>query len=354
MPSDVFFLSIDDYRKNNKKLSKLFQKAGFESCLRKNDFSAIKIHFGEEGIDTYIPSNLIKPVIESIKKCEAKPFLTDTCVLYKSRRDNAVDHLLIAYEHGYSIHELGIPVIIGDGLLGNEDKKVKIKGEIFDSVDLASIIFEANSMIVVSHVTGHMGTGMGAALKNSGMGLASRKGKLRQHSGMNPTIKQKKCTGCGVCVQWCPVNAITINNEKAFIHSEKCIGCGECLAVCNFNAVGFRWKFEGVELQKRMVEHALGVVKVNSGRIGFMNYLIKITKDCDCMATHQKPIIEDIGFLASKDPVAIDNATLDLISQKAGKNIGELSYPQIDVKAQIRHGEKIGLGSSEYRLIEIG
>lgn len=353
MASDVFFLSIEEYKKNNKRLSELFDKAGFKDCINRNDFSVIKIHFGEDGIKTYIPSDMVKPIIESIKKCEARPFLTDTCVLYKARRDNAVEHLLVASEHGYSIHKLGIPVIIGDGLLGNEEGEIKIQADIFNSVNIASIVFEANSMIVVSHVTGHMGTGMGATLKNIGMGLASRKGKLRQHSGMNPTIKQKKCTGCGVCIEWCPEEAITLNNKKAFIDSEKCIGCGECLAVCNFNAVGFSWHFEGVELQKRMVEHALGVIKIKSGRIGFINYLINITKDCDCMATSQKPIINDIGFLASKDPVALDNATLDFISEKAGKNIGELSYPGIDVKAQIKHGEKIGLGSSEYKLIEI-
>ncbi len=353
MASDVYFLSIDDYQNNNQRLAELFQRAGFNSCINENDFSALKIHFGEDGVNTYIPPDMVKPVIESIKKCEARPFLTDTCVLYKAKRDNAVEHLLVAAQHGYSIHNLGIPVIIGDGLLGNEEKEVKISGEIFDVVNLASIVYEANSMIVLSHVTGHLGTGMGAALKNIGMGLASRKGKLRQHSGMNPTIKQNQCTGCGVCVQWCPVNAITLNNKKAFIDAKKCIGCGECLAVCNFNAVGFTWKFSGIDLQKRIVEHALGVVKIKSGRIGFMNYLINITKDCDCMASHQKPIMQDIGFLASLDPVAIDNATLDLISQRAGKNMGELSYPQIDVKAQIRHGEKIGLGTSQYTLIEI-
>jgi len=353
MTSDVFFLSIEDYKKNNKRLSDLFNKAGFDSCINRNDFSAIKIHFGEDKLNTFIPPDMVKPIIESLKRCEARPFLTDTCVLYKAMRDNAVGHLLVAYKHGYSIDNLGIPVIIGDGLLGNQDDEIEIRGEIFNTVELSSIVFETNSMIVISHVTGHMGTGMGAAIKNIGMGLASRKGKLRQHSGMNPTIKQKKCTGCGVCIGWCPVDAISLKDQKAFIDPKKCIGCGECLAVCNFNAVGFRWHFEGVELQKRMAEHALGVVKVNSGKIGFINFLINITKDCDCMTFTQEPIVEDIGFLASKDPVAVDNATLDLISKRAGKNIGELSYPEIDEKAQIRHGEKIGLGSSDYRLIEI-
>lgn len=353
MASDVYFLSIDDYKRNNQRLAELGQNAGFNSCISENDFTAIKIHFGEDGLNTYIPPDMVKPVIKSIQECKARPFLTDTCVLYKAKRDNAVEHLLVAARHGYSIHNLGIPVIIGDGLLGNEEKEVKIEGEIFDAVNLASIVYEANSMLVISHVTGHMGTGMGAAIKNIGMGLASRKGKLRQHSGMNPTIKQKKCTGCGLCVEWCPVDAITLNNQKAFINDKKCIGCGECLTVCNFGAVGFKWRFAGVELQKRMAEHALGVVKIKSGKIGFVNYLVNITKDCDCISTSQKPIIPDIGFLASQDPVAVDKATLDLISKKAGKNIGELSYPEIDVNAQIKHGEKIGLGSSEYKLIKI-
>lgn len=354
MKPNVYFLSSEKFNSNiNVGLEKLFIKAGFQSCINTNDLTAIKIHFGEDGVETYLPSYMVQPVINSIKHCAGKPFLTDTCVLYKGKRDNAVDHLLLAEKHGYSIHKLGAPVLIGDGLVGNEDIEIEINGNIFKSVNIASIVFESNSIIVVSHVTGHMATGMGAAIKNIGMGFASRKGKLRQHSVMNPKISRKKCTGCGVCVDWCPENIITIEDGKAKIEYRKCIGCGECLAVCRFNAVKFDWKIQGEELQKRMAEHAFGVVKNKSGKIGYINYLIKMTKDCDCMATKQNPLIPDIGILASKDPVAIDKATLDIIRDRAGKDIAELSYPEINVTVQIEHAEKIGMGSSDYNLIEL-
>jgi len=356
MAVKVYFVGVEDGEEKEAVVDKvvsLFRRADLGSCIGKNDLVAVKMHFGEKENDTHIPHGLVRPVVEEIKKREGKPFLTDTCVLYKSRRDNGVDHLLLAHEHGFTVDNVGAPVVIADGLLGNVEKEVEILGKVFKKVSLSTVALEANALMILSHVTGHIATGIGGAIKNLGMGFSSRKGKLRQHSVMKPAISTKKCTGCEVCVQWCPSDAISMKGELAWIESKLCIGCGQCLTVCRFDAVKYDWRMKEKDLQQRITEHALGVVVGKAGKVGCMNFLTSVTKDCDCFDVRQKPIIPDIGILASMDPVAIDAASLDLIYQKTGKKLRDVSYPKIDPWVQIRHGEEIGLGSAEYDLHEI-
>ena len=79
--------------------------------------------------------------------------------------------------------------------------------------------------------------------------------------------------------------------------------------------------------------------------------MINITKDCDCMSGDQKPIMKDIGILASKDSVAIDKASLDLVEQFSGRSLISQSYPSVDPTVQLLHGDEIGLGKIEYDLV---
>ncbi len=354
MNSKVYYAEVNQNEKAEsvaRKTLSLFHTADLGSFVKKNDLVGIKMHFGEEKNNTHIPPHCVSPIVEEIRKKGGMPFLTDTCVLYRSQRDNSVKHLLLAHRHGFSIDRIGAPVIIADGLIGNVESMVDIPGKIFKKVAVARTALEANGLIVLSHVTGHIATGFGGTIKNLGMGFSSRKGKLQQHSVMKPSIIQKKCTGCKLCVQWCPEDAILMKSDKAVIDSKLCIGCGECLTVCRFDAVGYDWRRDNDELQKRIAEHALGVTIAQSGRIGYMNFLISITKDCDCWNETQKPIMADIGILACKDPVAIDAASLDLIRQKTYKELTEVSYPNVNPRVQIHYGEEIGLGSKAYELI---
>jgi len=102
-----------------------------------------------------------------------------------------------------------------------------------------------------------------------------------------------------------------------------------------------------------MAEYALGVVQGKEEKCVYFNLLVDMTKDCDCFGTDQEKIIKDMGILASKDPVAIDRATLDLTVKANGKSLAELSYSHLDPLIQIAHGEKIGLGSQDYRLVTL-
>jgi len=350
----VYFLPIETIENSDivQTLPSLLEAAGFTHLFQERDLVGIKLHFGEKGNQPPIAPNWLRPVSEMIKVQGAAPFLTDTCVLYKSKRDNAVSHLKLAQNYGFTQGKTGAPVVIADGLTGNDETDIEIPGEIFDRVSIASAAAQASGLIVISHVTGHLVAGMGAAIKNLGMGFASRKGKLRQHANLKPYVSAALCTGCEVCTRWCPSNAIQMNNQVAVIDSAQCIGCGECVTVCRYYAIKHDWQTEAPELQKRMAEHALGVIIHKRKKTGYLNFLIRITKDCDCVGKNQTAILPDIGILAGSDPVAIDAASLELVQQFSGKQLNEMAYP-IDPWIQIRHGEKIGLGTSQYDLVTL-
>jgi len=279
-------------------------------------------------------------------------FLTDSAVLYKSPRDNGAGHTRVAVEHGFGLEAVGAPFLPADGLIGDEEYEVPIAGRHFDKVAISSAIVHARSLLVLSHATGHLGTGFGGAIKNLGMGCCSKKAKLRQHHGHNPRIDEESCRACAVCAEWCPTGSITVESA-ATIDQETCIGCGECIAACLEGAVDFDWSKAGAELSERIAEHALGAAKGKDGRIAFITVAMDITKDCDCIGERQDAVAPDIGVLASRDPVAIDRAVLDLVAERAGKRLEELSYPGRDGGHQVRYAADLGLGSAEYELVRV-
>jgi hypothetical protein len=357
MSSKVYSIkaSIDDGpRKISEKARRLFKAGSFADCFHENDFTAVKVHVGEDGNNTYIKAPCIKGLVEELLKLNTKPFLTDTTTLYVGRRHDAIDHAILATEHGFSLDGLGIPFIVPDGLSGTAETAVKVNGQINKEVYIAYDITRCQSILSVAHVTGHVAAGLGATLKTLGMGCASKKGKMKQHAALTLNISDD-CTRCGVCYDHCPADAITLDDVKAHIDQDKCIGCAECMALCRFGAIACNWGRETEVLQKSIAEHALGALKGKEKNATFFNFLLSITKDCDCCDTpNMRKIAKDIGIIASTDPVAVDKAALDLVESKSGKKLIELlGNAKIDTNCQIEHGERIGLGSSDYELIEI-
>jgi uncharacterized Fe-S center protein len=246
-----------------------------------------------------------------------------------------------------------MPIIMADGLAGQSQVPVKIDGIHDKEVYIAADVPLYDYLITVSHVTGHICAGMGATLKNLGMGLSSKAGKLVQHSDVKPYIDEATCTNCGACSKWCPADCIIEKNGKAFIETEKCIGCGECISVCKFNSVKFSWMQESEILQEKMAEHSLAVLKGKEGKSFFINFAVKITKNCDCMAKDDPRICDDIGILMSDDPIALETATLDIVKKYSGKELFKEQFPNLDPFIQVKHGEKIGLGSTKYEIVTI-
>lgn len=355
MPSTVYFVKTGDNTTQQtvaEAMLKLYEKAGVASKIEPGEYVALKMHVGDRNNTTAIKPDAVAPLIAKIKESDALVFLTETATLYRGERENAVKHIMHAVNRGFTIQKLGAPFIMADGLAGDSEIEVEINCELNKSVLIAREARMADFLMIVSHMTGHIATGFGCCLKNLGMGLASRKGKLRQHSQMSPEIDEEKCVLCGKCIEWCPADAITAEDESALIHSGKCIGCGQCLAVCRFGAVKFDWGRESTSIQKDMAEHAYGSIK--DKKAFYINVCVDMTQDCDCFTTDQKKLIPDVGVLGSWDPVALDQASIDVTKQSDGKNIVEVSYPALDGNVQVAHAEKIGMGSRDYTLEEIG
>jgi len=357
MSSKVYFIkaSINDGEQMiSKKARKLFKAGGFAGCFEENDFTAVKVHVGEDGNNTHITAPCIKGLVDELLALKTKLFVTDTTTLYVGRRHNAIDHSILAAEHGFNLEGLGIPFIAPDGLFGTNEAPVEINGEIDKEVFIASGIVRCQSLLSVAHFTGHPAACAAGTLKTLGMGCASKRGKMKQHAALKLNISND-CTRCGVCFEHCPADAITLDDVKAHIEKDKCIGCAECMAMCRFGAVKCNWGPECEVLQKSIAEYALGVLKGKENKAAFFNFLLSITKDCDCFDTpNMDKIVDDIGIVASTDPVAVDKAALDLVENKAGRKLAELlENDKLDPRYQIEHAERIGLGSSSYELIEI-
>ena len=368
MTSDVFFA---DFRarawKANKisRIRELFDKAGFAGLIPPKALTAVKVHFGESGNDTYLNPLFARQVVDKIKEADGKPFITDTNTLYRGKRDNALDHIITAIEHGYAYSVVGAPVIIADGLKRNHSRDVFIGKKHFEKVRIAGDILDADSMIVLSHFKGHELAGFGGAIKNLAMGCAPYSGKKDQHQ-LCMQVDAEKCVGCGTCEEFCPTGAAKVLEGKSSIKRELCLGCGECLAVCPEKCISTDWTTEVVPFVERLTEYALGAISGKQGRVGYMNFLLNITPDCDCVPWSDKPIVPDVGILASLDPVALDKACLDLVNQQTGAS-GSLLKNNLEPgqdkftglwshthgMVQLSYGAQLGLGSLDYHLIAL-
>jgi len=357
MDSKVYFIkaSVNDGEQViSEKARRLFQAGGFAGCFKENDFTVIKVHVGEDGNNTYIKAPYIKGLVDELVGLKTKPFVTDTSTLYVGQRNNALNHTVLAAEHGFSSAELGIPFIVSDGLFGTTETAIEINGRHNKEVFIANDIVMCQSILSVAHVTGHVAAGLGATLKTLGMGCASKRGKLKQHAALKLSIGSD-CTLCGECLEHCPVDAISLGKTKARIDQAKCIGCAECMAHCRFGAVKCNWGQETEELQENIAEYALGVLVGKENKAVFFNFLLSVTEDCDCFDTpNMHTIVDDIGIAASTDPVAVDKAALDMIEKTTGRKLQKLlKNKRLNPSFQIEHAERIGLGSNNHELIEI-
>jgi len=377
MTGSVFFsdLKVESGKTLLDKLDILLDRADLKGKIREKDLVAIKLHFGEKGNTAYVRPIFLRRVVDRVKQYKGKPFLTDTNTLYTGARSEAVSHLNTAVENGFAESVVNAPVLIADGLRGNSAVKVRIDKPIFKTVSIAREIYMTDSLIIVTHFKGHELSGFGGALKNLGMGCASREGKLSQHSTISPQVDGKTCKGCETCLSWCAQEAISMlslklgveaKRGKALIDPKKCIGCGECILSCPSGAIQIQWNESIPIFQKKMAEHAYGAVQNKKGKVLYLNFLTQISPACDCYGYSDAPIVNDIGILSSEDPVAIDQASVDLVNGETGNRASKLQknwnpgedkfravYPEVDWNIQLAYAEEIGMGTRKYELIKI-
>jgi uncharacterized Fe-S center protein len=350
-------------------MERLVRRAGIETIDFKNQYVAIKIHFGEPGNVAYIRPNYAARMAVLLHSLGAKPFLTDSNTLYSGGRSNAVDHLQSAMENGFNPISAKCNVIIADGVKGTDYREVPAGGEYCPAPKIGTAIADADIVISMNHFKGHEQSGFGGALKNLGMGSASVGGKLELHSSSQPVTDRESCTGCRVCEKYCAHHAIRVGKDrKASIDYARCVGCGQCVALCQYDGVVMGEGDTSERLNCKIAEYAKAVLRDKPNF--HVNFIMNVSPDCDCWNHNDAAIVPDLGILSSFDPVALDQACADMVTAAPaldgsrlagkyphghleGKDKFSLIHPDTHWQAGLAHGEKIGLGARTYELITV-
>lgn len=300
--------------------------------------TAVKVHFGEEGNSNYLKPAVVRPLVEKLKAT-----LVETNVLYSGPRQKTDSHIKLAREHGFTFAPIDILDSEGEAAWPCSTAR-------YTRVLVGGHTKNYGTIVMLSHFKGHGLAGFGGAVKNIAMGLAPPMGKRAMHADLVPEFDPDKCIGCNACAIQCPAKAIRTNPIK--VEDRKCIGCGQCIQVCPAGALSPpKGRVGPEEFDRRLAEYAKAIA--DSVHLVYINVLMDISPDCDCAGRARKPFVRDIGILASTDPVAIDQASLDLVNKAHGSQDAFLKESGRSGVVQLEHGEKIGLGSRKYKLVDL-
>ena len=297
----------------------------------------VKLHMGELKNKYFPKPDFVKQVVDELKKIPAYPYLFDTTVFYTGLRHSKTGYLKLANIHGFTKKKIGCEVVIDDLGLSTtiEDREYEVAEHIANSTHLFAL----------SHVKGHVATGMGGAIKNFGMGGVTKETKRKMHHGSRPVYLKDACIYCGACAVVCPFNAIKVEENIWKQNMRKCFGCGVCVDACKSNAM----KYEDADFQYVLACAAKACVQDKN--VIYLNEVKRIAKSCDCDPFAGPVICPDIGYLMSDDPVAVDKASLDLVHDVRPDVFEKENH--ISPFKQIKYGEEIGLGSASYELIKL-
>jgi uncharacterized Fe-S center protein len=351
------------------KLETMLKTIDLSQYFEPKEWVAVKTHFGSEGAHRIVRPVFLRKVVEAIKAVGAKPFVTDTV------RIKGLDYLEVANQNGINHLSVGAPVVLADGLYGNDNIMVRA-GEILGEIAVASGIHDVPAMVVCSHVKGHIQAGYGGAIKNLAMGGVSgshrhcgwRCGRGAMHTiGEGKLVwDESKCTLCLQCQEICPLEGIYFKDHKFGYDDDLCWRCGRCTRVCPEGAITLPGG-DDETFMRSLSEAAMAVLSTfKPKKVLYVNFLTEIQPECDCMPAAEVPVIQDIGILLSDDLVAIEKASVDmLLHQKplpASLAEDEKVRDGSDIlfelhkkpyMLQIQEAERLGLGSSQYEIIRI-
>ena len=261
---------------------------------------AVKVHSGEEGNQNYLRPEFMVPMVNFVNGT-----IVECNTAYAGERNTTEKHLKTIEKHGWNrIFDVDLMDAEGPDIVIPVDNGFRLKEDY-----LGKNIENYDSMLVISHFKGHPMGGFGGALKQLSIGCASSEGKAWIHSA--GTNKDQYTL-------W-----DNLPPQDAFLES--------------------------------MADAASAVVKYFKGNMAFINIMCNMSVDCDCCATAEDPCMKDIGILASLDPIAIDQACIDLVmkSDDPGKEHFMERVNSRNGIHTIEAASKLGFGSREYELIEI-
>ncbi|MFX1418376.1 MAG: DUF362 domain-containing protein [Promethearchaeota archaeon] len=403
MKPDVFYFTArsHSYEQSMSKFkgALALKRLGIEQKIKSGDKVVIKTHFGALENTRYLRPSYIRFLCDYVKSLDGVPAVAESCGwgvpesvsgvhTEYSGRSSESEYLKAALMHGFTKETMDAPILMLDGKDGTDIEIQKIDGKIFNEVLVAGRLREFDYMIMATHFKGHIGAGFGGAIKNLGIGCVSKGGKVEAHTGKVFEFDFDNCNPeCKNCVNICPTNALSKGNSKRLIFDEKkCKFCYMCASVCKDKAISIG-SVSREDFITQMVDNAKGVVNYfGKEKIFYINYAIDITYQCDCTGGSDIPFVPDVGVLASLDPVALDQATIDLIHMSSisphsilsevegipnkgpfewfshiprfNQESGEMDMNR-DGKAsnhwqiQLKAAEEIGLGTRDYNLIEV-
>lgn len=333
-------------------LKKVLGEFNLENMF-KGKVVAVKLHMGERGNRTHLHPSYTRALVRILRDAGAKPFVTDTTTLYNGPRATGIGYLEVAAENGFTFSSLNAPIIIADGIWGENGVNIKVEGCKLEESMIGRALYEAEGFIVLSHCKGHLASGFGGAVKNVAMGFAAKKLKAYMHKVNQPKTNIETCNGCGSCLKACGFNAITISNGKAKIDYNKCVGCGSCIISCPTGSLTISMeKLE--EFNKRIGECCGAILEALKNKpFIFVNVAEKVTRFCDCAPGLNETIAKDSGILASQDPVAVDHASIVEIEKNllGFKNLKEVN--NVDPKTHLEAAEKTGAGKLNFNLKKV-
>lgn len=345
--SNVYFVPVSrkaDDRELSAAARRLLECLIEREAVKLEEKLPLKVHFGEQGNRSYLKPGTYDGIIDLFEERGVASEFTETSVLYGGERFERDRHVRLAQKHGFT----RIPVTIADGARGEAATEITVGQKHFQHCSIAAGLAAAPQVLVVSHFKGHMLAGFGGALKQLSMGFASKGGKMAMHMNVKPRIRAWKCKRCGACLRRCQVGAIALEPRPRIDHS-RCIGCGACFSICPHHAISIlSWRglvnalFGGRFFREKLAEYALAAHR--GKRHLYLNFAVNITRGCDCEPHPMLNCCRNIGIFASLDPVAVDSACYAAVAAEGRKFRG---------REQLAYAEKIGVGSTDYTLIEL-
>ncbi len=245
---------------------------------------------------------------------------------------------------------------VGDDPAGPESETLQL-GEEFSlrSVNLSAVAAQAGGLLLLNAVCPHPFLGMGGAIFSLGCGVLDRTTKLLLHRDVKPTVDTPLCAGCGSCLVACIFDAISIKNGRAMIDHELCTGCGACMSACHLSGIGPQDGAGIPRFQKLVAEAAYAVAKESdagaAGSLLHVNFLAPLSRQAGGSFGRDRFLKGSYGALLSTDPVALDQATWDLLVKGAVHGLRQWSGFLQEPAPLMERAEALGLGSRQYELI---